>query len=98
VPVAIPPDAEPYPAGGTWADPDLPAAAAAMRLVMERPDVAAARGARAAADIATLHSPAAAGREAARRLAELTGHRGRTPSRVAFAAHRLARRVRRGLG
>jgi glycosyltransferase involved in cell wall biosynthesis len=98
VPVAIPPDAEPYPAGGTWADPDLPAAAAAMRLVIQRPDVAAARGARAAADIATLHSPAAAGREAARRLSELTGQRGRTPSRIAAAARRLARRVRRGLG
>ena len=37
VPAVIPAGAEPYPAGGTWADPDLDAAARMMRSVIEDP-------------------------------------------------------------
>lgn len=69
-PTAIPSDAEPYPAGGRWADPDLDAAARLMRLVVDEPGIAADRGTRAAADIASLHSPEVAGRAIATRLAE----------------------------
>lgn len=96
----IPDDAAPYPPGGRWAEPDLDAAAAALRLVWERPDEAAARGARAAHDIATLHSPAAAGARFAARLAELEPARRaaarRSPAAgLARTARALARRVLR---
>ncbi len=91
-PAPIPAHAEPYPAGGVWADPDLDAAAAAMRLVVDAPDVAAARGARAAHDIATLHTADVAGARIAARLAELSAVRRRRshPS--------LVTAVRRSLG
>lgn len=68
-PAVIPGDAAPYPPGGTWADPDLDVAAQLMRRLVDDPESAAARGRRAAADIAELHSPAAAGRAAAQVLA-----------------------------
>ena len=95
-PVAIPEGAEPYPAGGTWADPDLSAAAAAMRLVLDQPQVAAARGARAASDIATLHSAEAAGRRVAEALSVRETAAGPVPvsERLGTALRRL-RRVRR---
>jgi glycosyltransferase involved in cell wall biosynthesis len=70
---------EPYPADGTWAEPDIDAAAALMRLVVADPDLAAARGARAALDIRTRFSSAAAGERIARRLAEIRSQRS-TPS------------------
>ena len=38
---------EPYPAGATWAEPDLEAAAAHLRWVVEHPDLAQAMGERA---------------------------------------------------
>src|SRR5665811_1018703 len=38
-PAQIPVDADPYPAGGTWADPDLDAAARLMRSVVAEPEV-----------------------------------------------------------
>lgn len=74
-PARIPVGADPYPAGGTWAEPDLVAAARLMRSVIEEPDVAAARGARAASDIAALHSPEVAGRQIVERLAESSDRR-----------------------
>lgn len=49
---------DPYPADGLWAEPDLDAAAVAMREVVDDPHLAHDRGMRAAADIARLHSPA----------------------------------------
>jgi glycosyltransferase involved in cell wall biosynthesis len=67
--VPIPDGCEPYPPGTPWGDPDLDAAAAAMRAVVADPAEARARGARAAHDIATLHSPAVAGARMAERLA-----------------------------
>ncbi|HEY5514767.1 MAG TPA: glycosyltransferase [Pengzhenrongella sp.] len=90
-PTQIPTGAEPYPAGGVWAEPDLDAAAAFMRLVVDHPDVAAARGARAAADIAGLHSAAVAGQTVAARLTELEGRR-RARSR-ASVLEKLRRRA-----
>jgi glycosyltransferase involved in cell wall biosynthesis len=81
----IPRDAAPYPAGGTWADPDLAAAAEAMRLVIDQPDVAAVRGARAAADIASRHSAEAAGRricEALEMSRTSTARRSSVPARL----------------
>jgi len=74
-PAQIPVGADPYPAGGTWADPDLDAAARLMRSVVAEPEVAAARGARAASDIAALHSPEVAGRQIVERLAESADRR-----------------------
>ncbi len=67
--VPIPDGCDPYPAGTPWGDPDLDAAAEAMRAVVADPEAAAARGARAAHDIATLHAPEVAGRAVERRLA-----------------------------
>ncbi|GAA3535865.1 FkbM family methyltransferase [Amycolatopsis ultiminotia] len=45
--VAVGPDSHPYQAGATWAEPDLAAAAAAMRQVADDPDEAVKRGLRA---------------------------------------------------
>jgi hypothetical protein len=52
----IGPDAEPYPAEGEWAEPDLEAAAKLMKEVVADPDAAGARGRRAATDIRRTHS------------------------------------------
>ncbi|CAL8972056.1 hypothetical protein CELL_01194 [Cellulomonas sp. T2.31MG-18] len=87
----IPADAAPYPPGGVWADPDLDAAAKLMRLVVDSPDVAAARGAVAARDIAALHSAEVAGRAVAARLSELQG------ARKARARRSLTRAARRSV-
>ena len=57
-------DCEIYPADGTWADPDVEAAARAMRRVVEQPEEARAKGERARADIERLYSPAAVGQRA----------------------------------
>lgn len=91
-PVPIPADAAPYPPGSTWAEPDLAHAARLLRRVIEHPEEAAARGARAAQDIASVHSPAAAGRRIAARLAEiaeLTAPEGASASRGRRALDRL---------
>jgi glycosyltransferase involved in cell wall biosynthesis/SAM-dependent methyltransferase len=51
--------AEPYAPDAVWAEPDVDAAARLMRHVVESPEEATARGARAAADIRAKHSPQA---------------------------------------
>lgn len=53
--------AAPYPADGEWAEPDVGEAAQLLRRVFEDREEAAARGARAAADIRERYSAAAAG-------------------------------------
>jgi glycosyltransferase involved in cell wall biosynthesis len=58
----------PYPENAHWAEPDLDAAARAMREVFDDQAAARERGARAAADIAETHSPLAAGRTMRPRL------------------------------
>jgi glycosyltransferase involved in cell wall biosynthesis len=70
-PVPIPAGSDPYPAGSTWADPDIAVAARWMRTVVDAPDEARAKGAAAARDIRTHHSPAVAGRAIAARLAQI---------------------------
>jgi glycosyltransferase involved in cell wall biosynthesis len=72
---SIPSGCEPYPVGGTWADPDLGAAAKLMRTVFDDPDLASSRGRQAAEDLRTLHSAEVAGRQISARLAELTNAR-----------------------
>ncbi len=60
--VPIPDGCEPYPSGARWAEPDVDAAATAMREVVDDPALARTLGERAAADIARLHSPTVRGR------------------------------------
>jgi glycosyltransferase involved in cell wall biosynthesis len=43
-PVEVPSGAGPYPAGAVWAEPDLDAAAACLRAVVDRPEEARAKG------------------------------------------------------
>lgn len=70
-PTAVPEHCEPYPVGTRWAEPDLDAAAAALRTIVDDPALATARGQRAAYDIREHHSPAVAGARIAARLAEI---------------------------
>ena len=65
------PNAEMYPADGTWAEPDLDHAAALMRQVWERPDDARAVGERARSDVTERLSPKAVGAVARGRLERL---------------------------
>jgi SAM-dependent methyltransferase/glycosyltransferase involved in cell wall biosynthesis len=67
----IGPGADPYPADGEWADPDLEHAARLMRHVVEHPEEAAERAERGAQAIKARHSPAAAGAVIAARLEEM---------------------------
>jgi glycosyltransferase involved in cell wall biosynthesis len=69
------PDCEIYPPEGEWAQPSVEHAAELMRRVIERPQEAAAIGARARADIARQLSPRVTGAAMRRRLQEL-GARG----------------------
>jgi glycosyltransferase involved in cell wall biosynthesis len=73
--VPVPDGCEPYPAGARWAEPDIDAAALAMRELVDDPALARTLAERAAADIARLHSPAVRGRL----VADLIG---RMPPRV----------------
>lgn len=59
--VPIGPGGGPYPADARWADPDLDAAATAMRRLAADPELRHRIGERAAADLARTHSLAAAG-------------------------------------
>jgi glycosyltransferase involved in cell wall biosynthesis len=63
--------AGPYPADGSWAEPDLDAAAAAMRRVVAEPEEAAARARLGAERIRRTHSPEAAGAAIRARLEAL---------------------------
>ena len=60
-PVSIGPGAAPYPADGTWAEPNVAATAGLMRAVVEDPIGAARIGAAAAADLAHRFSAKASG-------------------------------------
>jgi SAM-dependent methyltransferase len=74
------PDAEHYPENGTWAEPSVEHAAALMREVYDHQDAAAARAARAAADVAEWLSPEAVGAIARDRLARIGRRRRVVPS------------------
>lgn len=83
-------DGGPYPAESRWADPDLGAAAAAMRELAADPARRAALGERAAADLAAGFTAEAAGRtmvDALTRVPTKTGGPGRA---TLFCARRLA--------
>ena len=71
--VPIGPDADPYPADGEWAEPDVAQAAELMREVVGDPEEARRRGERARADIAERHSLEAAGRSMNERLGRVLG-------------------------
>ena len=61
-------DYGPYMRGAVWADPDLDEAARLMRLVVERPDEARARGTAAARQVAAERHPMVTGAIARQRL------------------------------
>lgn len=79
----------PYPADARWADPDLDAAAGAMRRLVADPELARRLGARAAADLARTHGAAACGETMRAALApHADRHRW---AKARLAAARLAR-------
>lgn len=57
--VSVPDGCSPYPVTARWADPDVEAAAAALKAIHADPAEARARGARARADMERLHGPRA---------------------------------------
>lgn len=59
--VPIGSDGGPYPAEGAWAEPDLDAAAGAMRSLVDDPGLGERLGAQAQLDMAVAYSPQAAG-------------------------------------
>ncbi|HEY2180649.1 MAG TPA: glycosyltransferase [Solirubrobacteraceae bacterium] len=65
------PECEIYPPEGEWAQPSVEHAARLMRHVYENPNEAAAKGERAAADVARLLSPEAVGGRMRERLEQL---------------------------
>ncbi len=67
------PDCEIYPPEGEWADPSIEHAAELMRRVSSDPAEAAAKGQRAAADVARLLSAGVTGQRMRERLEQLTG-------------------------
>ena len=69
-------DYGPYMRGASWADPDLDEAARLMRLVVEHPDIARARGEQAERDIAQKRDPAVTGAIVRQRLDEIRHVRG----------------------
>ena len=93
--------AEPYPADGEWAEPDIGHASALMRRLLDDPAAARALGARAAAEIDRTHSPVAAGEVLSRRLESIraTGRARRASDRLGSLGPALAGlplRIRQG--
>jgi len=91
--VPIGPGCDPYPATGSWADPDVGQAAAHMRSVFEDRDEARRRAARGQRDLRERHSPTVAGRTMQERLDHVRSRRVQWPRRVAAATgeHDLTR-------
>jgi glycosyltransferase involved in cell wall biosynthesis len=91
----IGPGNEPYPASGTWAEPDMEHAAAMMRHVVEHPEDAARRAGRAREHMEHEHSTHAAGKAMAARVSRVVGlptdHDGNP---VAVPTDELLRRIR----
>jgi glycosyltransferase involved in cell wall biosynthesis len=71
--VEVGPEAAPYPANAWWADPDPDAAAAAMRGLFDRPELASSLGAKGRDKFATSFRAAAAGPWFVDRFNALTG-------------------------
>ncbi len=87
--VPVGPDGGPYPASARWADPDLDAAAAAMRSLVAHPEMAQRLGAQARMDLARTHGAAGCGETMRAALAPHTDHHRWAKARLAAA--RLAR-------
>jgi glycosyltransferase involved in cell wall biosynthesis len=90
--IPIGPGAEPYPADGEWADPDIGHASALMRQLFDDPASARELGARAAESIGRTHSPVAAGEILHRRLEAIraTGRVRRAADQERVPSPRLA--------
>jgi glycosyltransferase involved in cell wall biosynthesis/2-polyprenyl-3-methyl-5-hydroxy-6-metoxy-1,4-benzoquinol methylase len=86
-PVQVGEGAHPYPAQGTWADPDLDQAAALMREVLANPRQARARGERARSDVIAYHSPRVAGESMRARLRTIHERRMRAGAMALSVAH-----------
>ncbi len=71
--VPIGPGNKPYPAEGTWAEPNLDDAAAQLRRVVDEPDEARRRAERGREDVRHAFSAQAAGTAMAARLARVAG-------------------------
>ncbi len=85
-PARVPAGSEIYPAGARWAEPDLAAAAAAMRRLHSDRAAARALGEAGRRHVEALLAPAAVGARARRRLEQIldeTGGRGRIRSALA---------------
>jgi glycosyltransferase involved in cell wall biosynthesis len=98
-PVDVGPDAEHYPADGTWAEPSLEHAVALMREVHGDREGAARRGERAREDIRTMLSAEAVGAIARARLGRIAARRGVAPEPVpSWPLDEAEQRLRTPLG
>ena len=93
--------AEPYPADGEWAEPDIGHASSLMRRLFDDPAAARELGARARAEIGRTHSPTAAAELLSRRLESIraTGRARRASDRAGSLGPALAGlplRIRQG--
>ena len=95
--VSIGPGHDPYPAEGTWAEPDVDHAATLMREVFEHPEEAQRRGRKAASDIRATHAPEVAGHAMAERLRVLAASRPRrAPPRNRIRTEAVRELIRSG--
>ncbi len=85
------PSGLPYATGGRWAEPDLDEAARLMRRVVEHPDEARERGARARERLLGERTPARAGQFVEERLDALARAKRQPRSRLELVAERLLR-------
>jgi glycosyltransferase involved in cell wall biosynthesis len=79
----------PYPADGSWADPDVDQAAQHMREIFAGSEATRERAARGASHIRNVHSPQAAGRSMRRRLEHVHRRRDQWPRRERDRAEAL---------
>jgi glycosyltransferase involved in cell wall biosynthesis len=86
----IPSARGPYRVGAQWADPDLDAAAAALRLVFTDRDAAAEIARRGQADVRSLLSPRACGERMVRRLQAIAGGESAAPDTQALPVRRAS--------
>jgi glycosyltransferase involved in cell wall biosynthesis len=98
VPIGL--GAEPYPADGVWAEPDLDHAAQLMREVRADPAAAAARAARGQAELRASHSKQAVGAAIAKRLEVIDRSGARTSRSTPALVHgelaKTSHRIRTG--